>query len=329
MGLFEVFRHLPRLIRRFKQLKNVLKGAQPPDLLVLIDFPDFNLRLARVAKAAGVPVLYYITPKVWAWRKRRARTIAENSDHLAVIFPFEPEIFVPYGVPVDYVGNPLLDEFAQCPPCGRLREELGIREDGQVVGLFPGSRQSEIKYIFDTLIDTARLLQRTRPDVKFLLPVAPSFSPEFFEQRLKQENLSVSVLTDNIYEVSAACDAVICVSGTATLQVTLTKTPMAVIYKISSFTYVIGKRLIKIPFAGLTNIVAGREVVREFIQDAATPEALCGEVIRIMDDAEYNRKIKDDLCQVTDLLGRAGCSERVVAIMNHMLTTKGDKDSLC
>ena len=271
MGVVEVLKQLPRIYRYFRQLKKILRSNSRPDLLVLIDFPDFNLRLAKVAKSLGIPVLYYITPKVWAWRRGRAKTIAENTDHLALIFPFEPEIFRPLGVAAEYVGNPLLDEFVENQPSGDLRDKLGFGKDEQVVGIFPGSRNSEVQNIFSSLVETMKLIHRRKPQVKFLLPIAPSLPREVFESRLAQTGLPIHLLDENIYEVATACDAVLTVSGTVTLQLALVATPMAILYKISPLSYAIGKRLVKISFAGLTNIVAGREIVREFIQDAAEP----------------------------------------------------------
>ncbi len=319
MGVVEVLKQLPRIYRYFRQLKKILRSNSRPDLLVLIDFPDFNLRLAKVAKSLGIPVLYYITPKVWAWRRGRAKTIAENTDHLALIFPFEPEIFRPLGVAAEYVGNPLLDEFVENQPIGDLRDKLGFGKDEQVVGIFPGSRNSEVQNIFPSLVETMKLIHRRKPQVKFLLPIAPSLPREVFESRLAQTGLPIHLLDENIYEVATACDAVLTVSGTVTLQLALVATPMAILYKISPLSYAIGKRLVKISFAGLTNIVAGREIVREFIQDAAEPSAMCDEINRLLDDDSYSSDVREKLNEVRHLLGSPGCSERVVGIIGNLL----------
>ncbi len=318
MGLVEVVAQLPRLLARFRQLKAVLEGAERPDLLILIDFPDFNLRLAKVAKNFGIPVLYYITPKVWAWRSGRAKKIAGLVDRLALIFPFEPALFKRFGAQADYVGNPLLDEFAANPPQGDLREKLGISDQEQVVGLFPGSRQSELKYIFETLLETAEQLLQRKPDVQFLLPVAPSLAREFFTERLRNTDLPIQLVDENIYDVAAACDAILTVSGTVTLQIALVGTPLAIVYKLAPLSYAIGKRVVKVKHVGLTNIVAGREVVREFLQDAANPESLREEIIRMLDDQEYAQQIRSDLAEVKRLLGDPGCSLRVAKMVKDM-----------
>ena len=319
MGLVEVLGQLPRLLARFRQLKAILLGDERPDLLVLIDFPDFNLRLAKIAKRVGVPVLYYISPKVWAWRSGRAKTIAARVDRLALIFPFEPEIYSRLGVRAEYVGNPLLDEFSENQPDGSLRQRLGFTAEQQVVGIFPGSRNSELKYIFSTLLETAQRLAQQKPDVKFLLPVAPSLSRRFFDQEVAHSGLPITIVEENIYEVSAACDAVLTVSGTVTLQVALTGTPMAILYKVAPLSYQIGRRLIKIEFAGLTNIVAGKGIVREFIQDAAEPEALCREMLRLLDDHDYICLMRQELDRVRTLLGEPGCSLRVAKMAAEMV----------
>jgi lipid-A-disaccharide synthase len=319
MGIIEVVRQLPKIFRRFRQLKKVLLGDERPDLLILIDFPDFNLRLAKVAKVAGIPVLYYISPKVWAWRSGRAKVIAERADRLALIFPFEPQIYASLDVKAEYVGNPLLDEFIENQPQGLLRNMLGIAEDEQVVGIFPGSRNSELEHILDALVETAEMLHQEKPDVKFLLPVAPSLSRAFLEQRFSDAGLSIFIVEKNIYEVAAACDAVLTVSGTVTLQLALVGTPMAILYKVAPLSYAIGKRLIKIEYAGLTNIVAGRGVVREFIQDAAEPVSMCREMLRLLDDQDYIETMRQDLTEVSHLLGEPGCSVRVADIAAEML----------
>ena len=320
MGVVEVAWQLPKILRRFRQLKKILLASAPPDLLVLIDFPDFNLRLAKVAKAAGVPVLYYISPKVWAWRSSRAKVIAERVDRLALIFPFEEKIYAPLGGNAEYVGNPLLDEFSRNQPQGTLRDSLGIGADEQVVGIFPGSRNSELQYILDTLVATAELLHAKKPAVKFLLPVAPSLSRALLEKKFSQTELPIFIVDENIYEVAAACDAVLTVSGSVTLQLSLVGIPMAILYKVAPLSYHIGKLLIKISSFGLPNIVAGRKIVQEFLQDGAEPEPLSVEMLRLLDDQDYREKMKQDLQEVQLLLGEPGCSVRVSNMIAEMLS---------
>ncbi|HEX9776815.1 MAG TPA: lipid-A-disaccharide synthase [Geopsychrobacteraceae bacterium] len=318
MGLVEVAVQLPRILRRYRQLKRLLHSAQKPDLLVLIDFPDFNLRLARQAKRAGVPVLYYISPKVWAWRSGRIRTIGERVDRLALIFPFEPQLFAGQDVEAVYVGNPLLDEFARRPPAATLAAQLGIDAGTQVVGIFPGSRNSELKYIFPTLLATAEKIRRQKPDIRFLLPVAPSLDRNYFEQALAGSNLPVAIVRENIYEVADCCDAILSVSGTVTLQIALVGTPMVILYKAAPLTYAVGSRLVRVEHFGLANIVAGKRIVQELVQDQADPETLGNEILRLLDDAEYAMTMRRELRRVRELLGAPGCSRKVAAMASEM-----------
>ena len=322
MGVVEVFTQLPKIYRRFQQLKQPLVSAEPPKLLVLIDFPDFNLRLAKVAKAAGIPVLYYISPKVWAWRSGRAKVIADRVDRLALIFPFEVPIFASLGLKADYVGNPLLDEFVCNEPQGTLLNLLGINGGEEVIGIFPGSRNSELQYILDTLIATAELIHQQRPGAKFIVPVAPSLSREHLEQRFAATGLPVHIVAENIYETAIACDVVLTVSGTVTLQIALVGTPMVIVYKVAPLSYAIGKHLISVEHVGLPNIVAGKTVVSEFIQNQATAENLLAEVEHILGDDNYRTDMIAGLARVKELMGEPGCSNKVAGLANELVMQK-------
>jgi len=319
MGVQEVFAALPRIMRRFRQIKKRLQSDNKPDLLALIDFPDFNLRLAKVAKANGIPVLYFISSKVWAWRSGRAKVIATRVDRLALIFPFESQNYQPFGVQTDYVDNPLLDEFQQNQPRGDLRQRLACSAEDQIVGVFPGSRKNELQYILDSLVQTAEMIHAEKPAAQFVVPIAPSLSSDDVPARFGDTNLPVHFVEENIYEVAAACDAALTVSGTVTLQLALTRTPMAIVYKVAALSYAIGRRLIKIKFAGLTNIVAGRGIIKEFIQQDAAPVAMCREIIRLLDDNEYRARMQSDLEGVCQRLGDLGCSQRVADIVAEMI----------
>ncbi|WP_305045327.1 lipid-A-disaccharide synthase [Geoalkalibacter sp.] len=318
VGLVEVAAHFPAIYRAFKQLEKILKSDQRPDVLILIDFPEFNLRLAAKAKAAGVPVLYYVSPQVWAWRRGRVKTIAQRVDRLAAIFPFEPQLYDGLDIDVEYVGHPLVADMKLTLDREAYLVRHGLDPQRPVVGLFPGSRRSELKYIFDTIADTARLLRRQRPQVQFLLPVAPSLKHTSFHERLLGSGLDIKMVQDNIYDTAKACDAVISVSGTVTLQIALVETPLCILYQMNPLTYAIGKRLVKVPHIGLVNIVAGRQVVHEFIQDGATPEAIGAEVLRMLEDQNYRARIQADLRDVRRLLGEGGCSEKVARMASEM-----------
>lgn len=319
VGFVEVLYHLPVILKAFRRLKKILEGDQPPDLLITIDFPEFNLRLAKVAHKAGIPVLHYVSPQVWAWRRGRIRKISQIVDKLAVILPFEEELYKPYGLDVEYVGNPLVDDFFISRGRKEFRADFSIAEDVPLVGLFPGSRRSELRYILPAISQTARRVLERKPACRFLLPVAPSLEDVDFSVYGLSDELPVDfVRGENIYEVANACDAALCVSGTVTLQVALTGTPMVIIYKLSPLTYRLGRILIRVPFIGLANIVAGKRVAREFIQDMANPENIAPEILRILDDPGYNKKLRSAMDDVKEKLGPGGCSERVAKMAFDM-----------
>jgi len=324
VGLVEVLGHLPAIWRSFQKLKRLLQGTQKPDVLVLIDFPEFNLRLAKQAKKAGVPVLYYVSPQVWAWRRGRVKKIAAVVDRLAAIFPFEPDLYQGLDIDVRYVGHPLLDEFCITKSREEMLEDLGIENKRLVVGLFPGSRRSELKYMLDTLVDTARVLSKKYPDIHFLVPVASTLSKEQIGARFS-DDIPVTLVDSrqtSIYDLAHACNLVVTVSGTVTLQIALAGTPMVILYKMTPLTYAIGKRLVRVDHIGLANIVAGKRVVPELIQDRATPENLAGEVMRILDDQSIAEGIRDQLKRLQNQLGESGCAGRVAEMVLAMVEEK-------
>jgi lipid-A-disaccharide synthase len=326
MGLVEVLGHLPVIRRAFKRLSAILENLQErPAALVLIDFPDFNLRLAKVAKRAGVPVLYYVSPQVWAWRRGRVRKIAAVVDRLAAILPFEPEFYRGLPIQVEYVGHPLLDEFRIDNDRAAFLKGLGITPERPVVGIFPGSRRNELLYNLDVMLDAAALIHCRQPDAVFLLPVAPTLERAAIEAQLVQRQLPVTLVDGNIYDTANACQAILAVSGTVTLQIALTGTPMAIVYRMAPLTYAIGKRLVKVPHIGLANIVAGEGVVREFIQEQATPENLASEILRILADPGYGNRIRQGLIRVRELLGQPGCSLRVAGMLTMLIDEQGER----
>lgn len=321
MGIVEIVGHLPVILNAFNKLKREFYGSNKPDALVLIDFPEFNLRLARQAKKAGIPVLYYVSPQVWAWRRGRVKKIAAVVDSLAAIFPFEPAFYDGQDILVKYVGHPLLDEFEEAGNCQNLRPRLQISQDKKVVGLFPGSRHNELRYMLDTLVESAQLIFDKEPEVHFLVPVANTLSRADIQSRFPTE-LPVSFIESDdatIYDVASSCDTILTVSGTVTLQIALVGTPMAIFYKVSPLTYAIGKRLIKVDHAGLANIVAEDRIVPEFIQDMATPQNLADEALRVLNDSRYANNMRSALEQVHTKLGEPGCSARVAAMLLELL----------
>jgi lipid-A-disaccharide synthase len=323
MGLAEVVRHLPRIWSVYRDIRRALKSEeQRPDVVVLIDSPDFNLRIAKLARKAGIPVLYYVSPQVWAWRRGRVKTIARDVDKLAAILPFEPEYYAGLDIDVRYVGHPLLDEAVVETPAAEFRADHGLAESQPVIGLLPGSRRNEIHYTLATMLEAAQLLKQRYPDAGFLLPVAAGLEHDLLKEPLAASGLQVELVDDSIYASVAACDAVIAVSGTVTLQTALVETPMVIIYKGSRLTYAIGKHLVSISHFGLPNIVAGRRVIPELLQDEANPEAIATEIERIIDDVDYRNAMLADLADIRSRMGTPGCAERV-ACMVLELSKKG------
>ncbi len=324
MGVVEVIGQLPVIWSSFQRLKRELFGSHKPDALVLIDFPDFNLRLAHQAQKAGVPVLYYISPKVWAWRQGRVKKIAQRVDSLAVIFPFEPVLYDGLDIRVKYVGHPLLDEFAALGDGVDLHQRLQIPTTKKIVGLFPGSRRSELRYMLETLVASAQLIHDEESNVHFLVPIANSLKKDEVKAQFGLE-LPVTFIEAGdatIYDVARICSTILTVSGTVTLQVALVGTPMAILYKMSPVTYAIGKRLVKVAHAGLPNIVANKRVVPEFIQNEATPQALASEALHVLNDASYADTMKAALQTVQKQLGDPGCSARVAEMLFDLLAEK-------
>jgi lipid-A-disaccharide synthase len=299
-------------------MKKILK-SEPPDLLILIDYPDFNLLLAKVAKSANVKVLYYISPQVWAWRVGRVKKIGRVVDHMAVVFPFEVPFYEKEGVPVSFVGHPLVDSV--CPTMTRTEAQrrFALDPERKTVGLFPGSRKQEIRNLFPVILESAELLRKQFPDVQFILPLAASLRRADIDAMLSASGLDIIVVEGMGYDVMQVCDAIVTVSGTVTLEIAMIGVPMAIIYKVSPITYMIAKRLIRVDHIGICNIVAGERIVRELIQHDAIPEKIVEELARILTDREYADSIKDKLGRVRLKLGKRGSSAAVAEIAFAML----------
>ncbi|HOP40679.1 MAG TPA: lipid-A-disaccharide synthase [Geobacteraceae bacterium] len=319
VGLVEVAAHFPIIYRAFRKMGRILR-EDPPNLLVLIDYPDFNLRLARVAKAAGVKVLYYISPQVWAWRVGRVRKIARLVDRMAVVFPFEVPFYEKEGVPVSFVGHPLVDSVRPTMSAADARDAFGVDPSRRTIGLFPGSRKQEIRKHLPTLLESARLLAKRFADLQFIIPLASSLDRSDVAPYLDLSDVPVILVEGGQgCDVIQVCDAIISVSGTVTLEIALLGIPMVIIYKVSPLTYLVGKRLIRVDHIGICNIVADKRVVRELIQHEAEPGPITDEIARILTDASYADEIRQGLALVRERLGDVGCSTRVAAIVREML----------
>jgi lipid-A-disaccharide synthase len=313
MGLVEVLSHFGVISAAFRKMKRILQ-EDPPELLILIDYPGFNLRLADVAKNAGVKVLYYISPKVWAWKAGRVRAIAASVDHIAVIFPFEVPLFEKAGVPVSFVGHPLLDLVDVKISRDDAAAGFGLDPLRKIVGLFPGSRRSEIERILPTILESARCVRQQFPDVQFVLPLASTLQDSDVLPQLAAAGIPAIITRERIHDLIRACDAVISVSGTVTLEIALIGTPMVIIYKLAPLTYMLAKRLVKIEHIGLCNIVAGETVVKELIQQDANPAGISAEIVKILENVLYANEIRQKLSAVRSQLKCGGASANVARL---------------
>jgi lipid-A-disaccharide synthase len=324
VGLIEVIKHFDVIAAAFRKLKALLIH-DPPELLVLIDYPGFNLRLAKVAKKYGVKVFYYISPQIWAWRQGRTRKIARLVDHMAVILPFEPPFYERAGVPVSFVGHPMLDMVDVAVSRDTAAAGFGLDPVRKIVGLFPGSRRNEIERLLPVIIESAVILKKLFPDIQFVLPLASTLRKDDVASLLDSADLPVTITHERIHDLIRACDAVISVSGTVTLEIALVGTPMVIIYKLSPLTYQLAKRLVKVDHVGLCNIVAGERVVRELIQDEANAERIATEIGAILNNAEYNRTIRQGLAEIRAKLGKGGASANVARCVSEMISNRSSR----
>lgn len=322
VGIFEVIVSLAKILQAFTYLRHFLK-THKPDLLILIDYPDFNLPLAKVAKKYGIPVMYYISPQVWAWRKGRVRNIARFVDKMVVIFPFEVAFYRTYNVDVEFVGHPLLDIVRPISLKEETRRRLGLREDKTTIALLPGSRGSEIRRMLPSMLGAAKILKEALPDVQFILSIAPTLGRRDIEPLIPSHVKDLKVTDSYIYDVMNACDLIITASGTATVEAAIMNTPMVVIYKVSPLSYFIARRLVKVNHIGMVNLIAGERVVPELIQDEATPDRIATECLKILGDELVANSIKEKLKRVKDRLGAGGASQKAALVAYRLLRHEG------
>lgn len=318
VGLTEVVFKLGLILRIMHRLKASLK-KEPPDLVILIDYPDFNLFLARAARRFGVKVLYYISPQIWAWRKGRIATIRKSVDRMAVILPFEERFYREAGMDVTFVGHPLLDEVKKKYPRAEALRRFGLKDEALTVGLLPGSRLTEVARLLPEMLRACRILETKLSPLQFVLPLAGTLDPDLVRDILRQFPVQVSVVRDEIYDAIAISDAAIVASGTATLETALLETPMVVVYKVSAPSYAIGRRVIHVEHISLANLIAERAVVPELIQDDANPERIAAEIRELLVNREKTRAMKTALAEIRGKLGTPGASQRTARIAWEML----------
>jgi len=317
-GLTEAIGVIPRSLATIGRLAASAREARP-GALVLIDFPDFNLPLARRVRKLGIPVVYYVSPQLWAWRPGRMKTMRAVADRVLVIFPFEEAIYRAAGVPVEFVGHPLVDLAHASQPRNVFLPSIGLAVDRPTVAILPGSRQNEIARLLPDLLRAADLVRAQVLDVQCVVARAPNLDDALFAACGAANAVVVEQDTD---AVLASADVALVASGTATVQAALHDTPMVVVYRVSPTTYRIGRRLVKVDTFGMVNLIAGRRLVPELIQDACTPEAIAREAVSMLKDADRAREIRVGLAEVRGRLGGAGASRRAAeAILKVMGAT--------
>jgi len=310
-GLTEVFFALPRM---FRYMRLLLRAAirRRPAVVVLIDLPDFNLRLAKRLKKYNIPVIYYISPQLWAWRKGRVEQIKKYVDRMLVILPFEKEFYDQAGVPVEFVGHPLVEELPLKPDPEAARRKLGISPGSKpVIALLPGSRKKEVSRHLPIMLRSVQLLKKRYPSLISVLPVANTIEPALVQSLVHAADVEVQIIQEQSTEVISAADAAIVCSGTTTLQTALLARPMVVVYRVSWLSYLVLKRLVKVAHIGLVNLIAQRRLVPELIQNSFTPENVCDEITFFLEHQSDTALLTRELEQLRETLGQGGTAKRV------------------
>jgi lipid-A-disaccharide synthase len=326
MGLTEVVLHLPRIYREYRKLKQAIR-RRPPDVAVLIDFPEIHFRLAKEFHRLGVPVIFFVSPQLWAWKKHRIKLVQKYVDRMLVIFPFEEAFYREQGVEAEFVGHPLADQPAQSVSREQFAEENGLDPANTWVGLLPGSRPREIRDHLPTILRAAQELSHS---LEFVIPLAPTLNDAQREEvlRLVQkhgEGLQISLVNDARPALFHARASVVA-SGTATVEAALIGNPFVVVYRVSPITYAIAKQLVKVPHVAMANLIAGKRVVPELIQSGFTAKNIVQEIERLLPDGPPRQSMMQELARMRVLLGRPsqfGAIERVAAITLEMIETAG------
>lgn len=295
LGLWDVLRHYGYFRRKFAALLGELEH-NPPEAIILVDYPGFNLRLAKAIRKRGIPtrIIYYISPQVWAWNRRRIPEMARALDLMICIFPFEKDLYEPSGLPAVFAGHPMAEELRPVPVAER---------DPLLLGLFPGSREREVRKIFPAMVGAASLISRSRPEIRFEAAAATENHAALMREMAREKGVPVTITSGTSRDLMRRAGAGLVCSGTATLEAACLGLPYALVYKVATLTYEVGIRVIRVPYLGMVNILANRPVIREFIQHGATPAALADEGLRLLNSTEARERLAADLASVTSTLG--------------------------
>jgi lipid-A-disaccharide synthase len=316
VGLLEVLRHLRHLRAVFRAVLEEVDRDRPA-VAVLVDYAEFNLRLARELKKRGVPVAYYVSPQVWAWRRGRVRSIRESVSHMIVIFPFEEPLYRDAGVPVTFVGHPLVELAQPAKDRAAFLSSHGLDATRPVLAVLPGSRRQEVAHNLPPIAGALRRLRQQRGDLQLALAVAPSLDPHLFDRELT--GLPVVRVSGHTHAILSAASAGIVASGTATVEAALMDLPMVVVYRVSPLTYALGRPFVRVPHYAMANLLANREVVRELIQGDFRPEAVAAEVLALLEDPGRRTTVRRGLAEIRARLGPTGASARAAAVVAGLL----------
>jgi lipid-A-disaccharide synthase len=322
VGITEVFFKLRAILKALQGLKKSLERERP-DLVILIDFPDFNLRLAKIAHRRGIPILYYISPQVWAWRPKRIKLIAQLVTKMIVLFPFEVPLYEAAGVDVEWVGHPLLDIVKPTLSKEKAFEQFGLDPNRRTVGLLPGSRIHEIERLLPPLLASAHLLQEEIQDLQFVIPLAPGIPKTILSPWMKNISVPVKVVKGFTYDVMNLSELLIAASGTVTLEGAILGKPMIIIYKVSLPSSWVARALIRVDHIGLVNLLAEKEIAPELLQRDVNPKRISNEALRILRDPLLSRKMVESMGEVRQKLGEPGAAQRAAHITLSLMKEAG------
>ena len=326
LGLTETLCSLKKVRESYRRGVKALTEYSP-DVLVLIDYPEFNFRLAKVAKVRGIKVLYYVSPQVWAWRRGRVKTMGEIADRVAVVLPFEEDIYKNAGIPCEFVGHPVMEEIEEYERKAHGPESGSRKPEGQiqspVIALLPGSRPHELRTLLPLFIDVVRAMKGEFTGSRFVLPLAPNIETERFRPSLALlEREGVAFIKGDAVKALASSDIAVIASGTATLQAALVGVPTVVVYKVSPLTYFLAKRILKVKYISLVNLIAGREVIPEFIQHRANKENIVKQCRKILYDETYRTSMVSACRSIRDFFFGKRPSRRVAEMIGEMAEWK-------